>query len=286
MKKVITQFDNGIEVVQNFEWDITKRKVCIFMPHYHDRKYTAFSLRNIKTTRPKGDYVVIVGCDNIDSDFEEFEGDNIYFFSIKRPGGSRNGCFVRNYAIKRCQSELFFQKDGEVVVVGDFIKHCIRVCAKPNQGWRAGNICVLTKEQTARYMSTGDSSGFIERPTRVIKEEFPDSVKEVKKILVDSNGQVNLTTYHHYAYCVRTALLQSINGYDEDFFSYGYEDSDMFCRLYGLGHRIRADYSCTAIHLCHPRGSEVNNVRPMADLFESKDPQNPVRNPNGWGDGV
>jgi len=278
-----TKLSNGIEVTQNFDWDITKRKICVFMPHHHDRKFTAFSLQQIATQVSKDDYVVIVGCDNTEDDFEEFEKDNIYFFSLKRPeGGSRNGCFVRNYAIKRCQSDLFFQKDGEVVMIGDFIQNCI----DRNGSWRAGKIYVLDDRNTQRYMSTGNPSSFINRPIKIIDEIFPDSVEEVKRIIDVSTGQLNLTTYHHYACCHQTSVLQSINGYDEDFATYGYEDSDMFCRLYALGYKMKPDYSCGAVHLCHPRSAGIDDVSEMANLFREKDPKDPVRNPNGWGEGA
>jgi hypothetical protein len=275
--------DNGTEVIQNFDWDITKRELCIFMPNYHDAKYTKFSLRQIRTEMPKDNYVVIVGNDNTDDNFEEFEDENVFFFSLKRPTKqSRNGCFIRNYVIKRCQSRRFFQKDGEVVIIGDFIKNCIQW----DTPWRAGVIYVLDEGQTDQYMNTGKTDSFINKPTHRVQKIFPGTVDEAKKMIFQSKGCLNLSTYHHYAYCVDTVVIKGINGYDEDYKHYGFEDSDMFCRLYAMNHRIIPDPSCFAVHLCHPRNIIQGNVNDMGAIFQRKSPHDGVRNPNGWGEGI
>lgn len=275
---------SNIEVTQNFDWSVTDRKLCIFMPNYHNAKFTKFSLERIKTEVPKDDYVVIVGNDNTDDNFDEFAQDNIFYFSLKREDkGLRNGGFIRNYVIKRCQSQRFFQKDGEVVILGDFIKNCLEW----ETPWRAGNIYVLTDEQTEEYMKTGDTDGFIDTPTKKIEEIFPDTVEEVKELIRKAKGCLNLSTYNHYAYCVDTSVLKNMNGYDEDFTYYGFEDSDMFCRLYAQGLRIIPDYSCSAVHLCHPRDELViNKINRMGGLFERKNPNKIKRNRKRWGEGI
>lgn len=281
---VNTKLDNGLEIIQNFEWNMTKRKLCIFMPNYHDKKYTQFSIDNIKTTIPKDDYIIIVGNDGDYIDFDNMENENVFFFSLKRKEKTmRNGCFIRNYIIKRCQSDLFFQKDGEVVVLGDFIKSCIR----SNGDWRAGKIYVLDDDNTNEFMMTGNSHVVTSKPpTKIINPIFPDTVEDVKKIIFDSNGKQNLSTYHHYSYCVKTELLKSIRGYDEDYYYYGFEDSDMFCRLYHLGHKLIPDPSITAVHLCHPREEITSEINIMGQLFKDKNPINSIRNSTNWGDGI
>jgi hypothetical protein len=282
--------DNGVEITQNFDWSVTNRQMCIFMPHHHDRKYTQFSIDQIRTSIPKNDYVIIVGCDN---NKDEFEGDNVYYFWMKTPTqGSRNGCFIRNYAIKRCQSMYFLQKDGEVVILGDFIKNCFKKIiyhAGDSQSWtaswRAGKIYVLNDQQTRRYMSTKSPEHFISTPTEVIKENFPGTTNAVKDIIYNATG-TNLSTFFHYAYCVPTLDLEKVRGYDERFGSYGYEDSDMFCRLYAMGHRLIPDPYCSAVHLCHPKNAQTSDITKMRKLFGNSDPETLIRNPSGWGDGI
>jgi hypothetical protein len=275
--------NDTIEVIQNFDWDITNRKLCVFMPNYHNPEYTKFSIQQIKTEVPTDDYVVIVGNDNVDVSFEEFEKDNVFFFTLKREEvGMRNGCFIRNYALKRCQSSRFLQKDGEVVILGDFVKNCLEW----KTPWRAGNIYVLTDPQTRNYMKSGNTK-FIDNPTHKVRQIFPESADIVKDMILKANGGLNLSTYFHYAYCADTSVLKDISGYDEDFTYYGFEDSDMFCRLYSLGHRIIPDHSCSAVHLCHPRNDiDIPRVERMKEIYTSKTPGDVNRNPGGWGDGL
>ena len=282
LKKEI--LDNGIEITRNFDWDITKRNICIFMPNYHDRKFTELSLKKIRTITPKKDYVVIVGNDNVEESFDDFADDNVFYFNLKREeAGMRNGCFIRNFAIKRCQSELFFQKDGEVVILGDFISQCLA----SETPWRAGNIYVLKEDVTERFIASEDDEivkGL--EPTKKIDKIFPETAEEAKSLIHEARGNLNLSTYFHYAYCIRTKILQNINGYDEDYHYYGFEDSDMFCRLYAMGHKIVPDYSCSAIHLFHPRESiNMSLLNRMSDIFKEKDVNESKRNPDVWGEG-
>lgn len=279
--EVKTKLDNGIEIVQNFEWSMTKRKICIFMPSYHDKKYTDNSLRNIKTSVPKEDYIIIIGCDGNEQDYSGREDENVYFFHINRSNREvRNSAYVRNYCLKRCQSDLFFQKDGDVVVLGDFIKNCIEW----SQPWRAGMIYVLDEEQTENYLDSNNPV-FLDSPTKKIDLAFPEGVNKVKNIIYNAHGSVNMSTYFQYAFCAETKVMQDMNGYDEDYTYYGYEDSDMFCRLYGAGYKMMPDFDCSAVHQCHPRALVSGKVENMESVFLSKDMSQSKRNPNGWGDG-
>lgn len=278
---IIENLSNGIEVIRNFDWDMTRRKLCIFMPNYHDERLCRLSLESIQTVVPKEDYIIIVGNDG---EHVPFEGiDNVYYLTLNKPDKKmRNGAFIRNYVLKNCQSDLFFQKDGEVVMLGDFIKSCIDA----DGPWRAGTIYVLDDNQTNKFLETRQPTFTSKTPTKSIECFFPERVEEVKNIIVKAAGGVNLSTYFHYAYCVKTKTLQDINGYDEDFFYYGFEDSDMFCRLYHLGHKLNPKHDITAVHLCHPRPQLTNDINVMSGHFQNKDPKHSVRNPNGWGDGL
>ncbi len=281
MQHTIT-LDNGLIVTQNFTWEMTKRKICVFMPSYHHEKYTRCSLKNIKTSLPKDDYIIIIGCDGNNQDYFGMEDQNVYFFHINRLDKSvRNSCYVRNFALKRCQSEHFFQKDGDVVVIGDFIKNCVS-WGRP---WRAGNIYVLDEQQTEKYL-LDNKLIFLDNPTKVIEKIYPQTVQEVHDIITKAQGRVNMSTYFQYAFCAETKVMQNIGGYDEDYTYYGYEDSDIFCRLYGIQHRLWPDYDCSAIHLCHPRILTQDKINDMGELFKEKDFNQVKRNSNGWGDGI
>ena len=197
----------------------------------------------------------------------------------------RNSCFIRNYCLKRSKSRLFFQKDGEVVVKGDFIKSCINwKDYNPNSAWRPGLISVLDEPQTD-YFIKNNTIPFKRGDIKRLNGKYPKSANEARDIIFNAHGSVNFSTYFQYAFCADTKVMQEMCGYDEDYYYYGYEDSDMFCRLFSAGYKMNYDYSCHAIHQCHPRslsGDEVNN---MEDIFKNKDMDNVNRNPDGWGKG-
>jgi hypothetical protein len=322
----------GIGVKSNFDWKETNRKLVIFIPNYGRGKLAEFSIKNIKTNIPREDWVIIIGNDNIEENFDHLFDDNVRYFTLFAGNSKqRNGCFIRNYALSRCQSENMLQKDPEVVITGDFIKSVI----DRNVGWRPGNIIrvgsrLINDEILKNGVSYLDS--FIksrvqqEVPTdRILLQELAwidrqiydckygdepelnaesfaatwnnliSVVKMDGRPLVDAqfvwnkikNGQgvQNVSSYFNYAYSINTDFLRSIGGYDESYCDYGYEDSDMFCRLMSAKYQIFPDYDCTAIHLWHETPN-VSRLDEMHKVFISKNCDAIIRNTNGWGNGI
>lgn len=107
----------------------------------------------------------------------------------------------------------------------------------------------------------------------------------VHDIIANRCGVQNVSSYLHYAFATSSGVLKSMRGYDEDFVSYGYEDSDIFCRLMAAQYTIAPDYECTVIHLWH-KSPDVSNLGSMHNLFKSKNPLDIVRNHDGWGEGI
>ena len=269
-----------MKIEKNFDWSITNRKLSIFMPSFHDQKLTECSIANIKTNISTKDYVIIIGCDNVEQNFDHLKSENTYYFKlIKEDKTPRNGCFIRNYFIKRCESDLILQKDAEVVILGDFINNAINY----NKGWKAGIIYTTTEEQKNSILNNDFS---------VLKDEYvtPDifyrNANMVRIGMLRPYVNKNIALYFHYAFCMDRKLLQDINGYDERFKYHGAEDYDLFLRLYDLGYKIHPDYSCKAIHLYHDRANNIiqdseRNYNPFA-LMDYKVPK---RNPISWGEG-
>ncbi len=280
-----------VQVRKNFGWGITDRKMILFMPNYKNSGLTEYSIKRISTVLEPWDHAIIIGNDNVDKDWSylrNLEGFNhTYYFTLKHDGPSpRNGAFIRNYFIKRCQSEFIFQKDGEVVIEGDFLFNASRYCSNGDMLWRAGNVAVLDATNSTKYR---ENDSLIDVET-VIKKRIEPVVAysplDLKRHLIYMNGQVNFTSFFHYGFCVQTKLLQDMHGYDEDYLYYGFEDSDLFCRLAAMQKRFKPDYSCYAIHQWHPPTENVSMLPEMGEIFKRKDPCEVVRNPNGWGEGI
>lgn len=275
-----------MKVVQNFDWSATEKKLVIFCPNYNGKSLTELSIQKIQTVVPTDDWVVIIGNDNVEDSWEHLRIQNVASITLLREEKEpRNGAFIRNYVIKRCRSALFLQKDGEVVIEGDFIFGAISKClGRRRMGWRPGHAVALSVADTAAYL-TGRFPN-LDQISRVIEPVVPcPDLEKVKQYLLQRNGQVNFASYYHYAYCVSTEVLQKMHGYDEDYKFYGWEDVDVYLRLAAKGVKICPDHSCYAVHLNHPSTVNYSMLSKMAEIFRTKSPLQKQRNPERWGEG-
>ena len=273
-----------MKVIQNFDWSSTEKKLVIFMPNYNGKRLTEFSIQRIQTAVPTDQWMIIVGNDNVDDDWEHLRTRNVASITLLRDDKNpRNGAYIRNYVIKRCLSQRFLQKDGEVVIEGDFIFNAIQQC-HDNHGWRPGHAVALSVTDTGLYLD-GRSSN-LDSISREIEPVVPcPDLNRTKEFLLRRNGQVNFISYYHYAYCVPTVWLQSMRGYDEDYRYYGWEDVDMYLRLAERGVKITPDYQSYAVHLYHASTVNPPMLNAMANIFRTKDPSEWRRNPVKWGEG-
>jgi len=275
-------------IFENFDWAETRgKKLVIFMPNYMWANLTEFSINQIQTRVDPEDYLIIVGNDNVDTDWSHLWDKRVRYFTIFREDtGPRNSCFVRNYAIKRCLGcEKFLNKDGEVVLIGDFISNII----DSPKSWRPGIIYVLDETQTKNLLLATSVEEILPAfpVTKYIELLESENSYVVKEIIEQADGRVNPSTYYHYAYSTDHEVLYKIRGYDEDYITYGWEDSDMFIRLFHLGYHIIPDYNCAAIHPWHFRRADTAEEveANMRDIFVSKSPADYFRNLGSWGDG-
>lgn len=125
--------------------------------------------------------------------------------------------------------------------------------------------------------------------TRLVVPMIAENSYHAKEIIELADGKVNPSTYFHYAYAAPTAIFQKIGGYDEDYASYGWEDADMFCRLFHVGIHLMPDAGCAAIHPWHSQAVDCTPERllEMRQLFVKKSPGDFFRNKtHEWGTGV
>jgi len=178
------------------------------------------------------------------------------------------------------------QKDGEVVVTGDFIYRIIHF----HMPWRAGKIYVLNEIQTQNMLKHDPDWLMLNmQPTRVIEPIVAVNSYHVKELVELADGKVNPTSYFHYAYAAPTAIFSKIGGYDEDYKTYGWEDADMYCRLFHNEVYLVPDSGCAAIHPFHPRAADCTseNLLKMRQLFVNKSPADYFRNKtHAWGQGT
>ena len=253
-----------------FDFASTNRKLCIFIPNFGRGNYIRKTLSQFSTDAASDDYVIVIGNDGIVEDFSDLIGHNVNFFTIDRGSNPvvRNGGFIRNYFIKRCQSEILFQKDPETILyniyeTSDWIQNVIR----------------LTSEWSIYR------PGYTQELDKNLSDDFYHS-KDLKLINANITGS-NPTQYSriHWAYAVATKNLIALRGYDEDFTQYGPEDMDMYMRLKNRGLSVEIDDSTRVSHLYHDISPEIyESVKRMQDVAISKKSHDFVRNTEKWGE--
>jgi len=300
-----------VEIIKNFDWDITNRKVMILIPHYNRPKYVEASVKAFATDMPIDDWVIIIGNDSIHFDFDHLRRYNAYSYTILRNegpvalSGFRNSGFNRNYGLKNCQADLFVQKDPEVFVKGEFLRKAWELRDKAAS--RAGHVMFVERSLSERVLVEGvqilnefiPATAFLpaEKGAQRVHPEIlyytaPPEIKyspaEAHLRMVASKGAVHFSSYYAYIFAMGTVVAQAMRGYDEDFTNFGWEDPDMFCRLMANGYPILPDFNTVSIHLAHDSTQgEPKEVHRMGDIFKGKDPANIVRNKfRPWGVGA
>ncbi len=249
-----------------FDWSITNKKVCIFIPNFQRSSYLKVTIPHLLSLISKKDIPIIIGNDSPDSGTNDIckQNHNVYQFTLDRPNESRSGSFIRNYFIKRNQSEWMIQKDPETLVYSDF-EWLDSLDENQDTFLRAKRMCMIND---------------------TISNELMCSSRDPKNNDFDYHNIEIRRYYHiHQFFAVQTKVLQNIGGYDEDFTYYGPEDHDVWLRMqcYGL---FNKSIPVDCAHINHPR-VEMNheNHFKMIEIFKNKNPRNFVRNLNGWGNG-
>ena len=261
--------------LENFNWSITDRKLVIFMPNFGRGEYVRKTVQTIITAIPKENWIVVVINDRIHEDFSDLEkNDNTVYltFGPERSKEGRGDAFMRNIIIKHCQSEWLFQKDPEIVIQHDFIKHILEC---PTDMYRLSG--------PARKVKRGTTQKFLQDKA-TIEECFQDS----DSYPINKNQFV----YFHFGFAVKTSILKGMRGYDEDYKKMYCADKDLYVRLMASEVRPTFDDQCKPIHLWHtvpwyPDNPENKaNYESMKSLFASKDPKQTLRNDeHTWGEG-
>jgi len=198
---------------------------------------------------------------------EEF---NLKWFTLERgPIVERNGCMLRNYIIKRCQSKWLGTKDPEIIMTEDIIAKTIDL---GEIMYRPGGMIELCEHETQKILN--------------------DPFIDLTKLDILRHWTVTENNYQgfHNGIVMRTQRLRDINGYREEFKSgYGWEDVELLERLKRINSEIIIDKEIITYHIHHPiirkfHKSIDDNGR-IYEFFRTKN--NVVANENkDWGQGI
>jgi hypothetical protein len=256
--------------IKSFE--ITDKPLCIFIPNFGREKYIRNLAEQFKTSLSPDEYVIIIGNDGVDHNFDDLDDLNIHWFTLHRnPPLERNGAFIRNYFIKRCRGQYLFQVDPEILLSAnqDIILEMSTLAKQYNKHIiKPLYTASLDEDATIDLMNRNWSLANF-----VIPPEF------IKKINTSSPERI------HYCFGCPVALLQGIHGYSELFKYYGPEDQEIFYQLHRNGIDVVSVNNWCVTHLWHPVNKIVyenlNQMHKLFDLIKSKDVK---RNTEKWGE--
>ena len=261
--------------LDNFDWSITNRELVIFIPNWARGEYIRRTIAEMDTHVPLSKWLIVIINDRIHEDFSDLDGfeNTVYLtFGSERTKEGRGDGFVRNIAIKRCQSRWFFQRDPEIIVTGDFIKHIIEC---PTDMYRLSGPARKTRQATTTRFLQGEAT-----------------VQECSEDSDQYNIDPKQFVYFHFGFAVKTQILQDMRGYDEDYKRMYCADRDLYARLMAQGIVPIMDPECKPIHLYHDTPWYPDTTKTKADyatmqkIFASKNPNECVRNnPDTWGMG-
>lgn len=128
-----------------------------------------------------------------------------------------------NIALKDCKTPYFFVGDIDMMFRPDFIEQ----------------LSLLKSDASAVYFQVG----FLREEESGLEKNFDDyKIKHVT-----NNEATGMTLYP-------TALLKSINGYDEFYHGWGAEDTDVHIRLQNAGYGVKFyDTTILMLHQWHPK---------------------------------
>jgi glycosyltransferase involved in cell wall biosynthesis len=174
----------------------------------------------------------------------------------------------RNKAIAKAKSEYIIMIDGDMVMHKDFIKDHKRF-AKKNTYLQGGRV-LLQKDFSLKLLNKKQFN----KP-RLFSSDFKNKINSLRlpflSFIISLRSSVSLNRVRGCNFSIHREDIIRVNGFNEDFVSWGKEDSEFVSRLFHHG-ILRKDmkFSGLQYHLFHKEGFAQNNNLELLDITISK----------------
>ncbi len=183
---------------------------------------------------------------------------------------------IRNKSVASSQGEFIVFLDGDCVVFPDFLQ--THFSLKEKNRFTFGNRILLNQELTEKVLKDQSniyewtlSKWLIERKKNRINRFSP-----MFKIPMGALRKISPRQWKGAKTCnlgVWKKDIIEINGFDEAFIGWGYEDSDLVARLINKGiFRLDGRFAIPVLHLWHPlndRGNAEKNMNQLKKVLNS-----------------
>jgi cellulose synthase/poly-beta-1,6-N-acetylglucosamine synthase-like glycosyltransferase len=257
-------------------------EATVIIPYYKDWVGLELILFALDQQTAKGKFDVIITEDDDDRESQlliKQVSQNLSFpitHLFQEDNGFRK-CKALNDAIKIAQTEFLIFIDGDCVPHKNFVEQYLK--EKEEGKILYGRRVNLSKELTDKLKATKNLS-LLSLSTLIfsgsgrIKEAFylpfmPSLFKSKRQF-----WGCNWAIYKKH--------LLEINGFDEDYNEYGFEDLDIYKRMNNAGFQLKSvKFQCIMYHLYHITRSNPDVVNRMKILYESKMMSTPIKCVNG-----
>lgn len=174
----------------------------------------------------------------------------------------------RNKAIAKAKSEYIIMIDGDMVMHKDFIKDHKRF-AKKNTYLQGGRV-LLQKDFSLKLLNKKQFN----KP-RLFSSDFKNKINSLRlpflSFIISLRSSVSLNRVRGCNFSIHREDIIRVNGFNEDFVSWGKEDSEFVSRLFHHG-ILRKDmkFSGLQYHLFHKEGFAQHNNLELLDITISK----------------
>jgi len=166
---------------------------------------------------------------------------------------------LRNLGVREATGDYLVFVDGDLVVWRDFIEQHLQHARRDR--WLTGNADRLTEDETRRVDEIVVRTGVVEswpdtwhvsRQERMRRAEKRFRYRSLMAALLRSELRRRRVFLASGNCSMPRVVFEAVNGYDEEFVGWGYEDQDLGLRLQLAGYRGRCIATrARALHLYH-----------------------------------
>ena len=245
--------------------------VALLITTYNSPKFLDLVLRSILQQTIMPDEIVI-GDDGSKEDTRELidsyrEKFNCPIKHVWQEDDGFQRCRILNKAIAEVSSDYILQLDGDVMIHPQFIEDHLSVVA-PKQ-FVCGNRCFVLKSKTKRLIE--NPSNIKLNPFNIKKRKRFYRIPTLSPLFKNKRSQTSRkgNVGCHMAYWREDMI--AINGYNEDFVGWGYEDIEMVERLMNSGVKKRTLLlMALQYHLWHPKSSRAFSEKNKKMYYDCK----------------
>lgn len=242
--------------------------ISVIVSSYNNASYLALFLESMAWQQCRPDEVIITDDGSSESEWvrirEMAAASSLAVTAVTQPDLGFRLAAARNAGVRAASGDWLVFFDADMAVGPDVLAVHARA-ARP-QRFLMGNRGNLPESVTRERLEAGTLGDDFERlwyasARRHLYRSYPKYLRHVvaRRLGCAARHKPQITGCH---FSLSRADLEAINGFDEGYEGWGYEDDDLSMRLYMSGcSSYQLMWQARAVHLWHPGADRAGGVR-------------------------